>query len=364
MVIAGYAPSLVNFRGPLLRAMVARGHEVLGAAPDLDPDTRAMLCSLGVLPVPVMMKRRGLNPLSDLASLVSLSNVMVKMKPDLVLAYTVKPVIYGMLAARWAGVSTRVALVTGLGHAFARASGGAGVLARWSLRVALKRAHLVILQNPDDREFLVSRGYVSDVRAVVVDGSGVDLEHFAAAPLHSGPTVFLSIARLLSDKGVREFVAAARTVMGSYPDTQFRLVGPIVGVKDAVTREELEEWMRDGLVSYAGELQDVRPELRAAHVFVLPSYYGEGTPRSVLEAMATGRAIITTDMPGCRETVREGHNGFLVPPRDVSALENAMRRFLEEPSLTERMGAASLEMVRTRYDVNDVNADMLAHLQL
>jgi glycosyltransferase involved in cell wall biosynthesis len=226
----------------------------------------------------------------------------------------------------------------------------------------LRSAKVVFFQNPDDQQVFRARGILSpNSSSVVVNGSGVDLDKFVfISPLKVKP-VFLLIARLIGDKGIREFVQAAQLIQRSYPDCRFLLVGGLDSNPDAISQIELDDWIHNGMVEYLGRLDDVRPAIARASVYVLPSYR-EGTPRSVLEAMAMGRAIITTDAPGCRETVIDGENGFLVPVKSVDALVDAMTRFIEDPDLAVRMGKRSREIAEEKYDVHKVNAVMLKEM--
>jgi glycosyltransferase involved in cell wall biosynthesis len=274
------------------------------------------------------------------------------------IAYTAKPVIWGMIAARLSTVPVRVALITGLGFAFtdrdhSGLSRGLARVVRWLYWFSLRFATTVIFQNPDDKaEFVRLRVITPAQKLCVVDGSGVDTEWFRPAPL-PGAATFLLIARLLADKGVREYAEAARVVRMQHPSARFRLVGWFDENPSAISRAEVEAWVARGDIEYVGALEDVRPAIAAAAVYVLPSYR-EGTPRTVLEAMAMARPIITTDTPGCRETVRCGVNGFLVPPRNVPALAEAMLRFITDPSLAARMGAQSRAIAEQRYDARRV----------
>ena len=195
---------------------------------------------------------------------------------------------------------------------------------------------------------------------MVVNGSGIDLAEYAVAPVPAAPR-FLLIARLLGDKGVREYAEAARRLRRQHPQARFSLVGWIDDSPDAIAQRELDGWVAEGALEFLGRLADVRPAIAAASVYVLPSYH-EGTPRTVLEAMAMGRAIITTDAPGCRETVMEGNNGLLIPVRSVPALVEAMERFIAEPGLAERMGRRSRQVAEAKYDVRKVNAVMLREM--
>ncbi|MFA7586643.1 MAG: glycosyltransferase family 4 protein [Novosphingobium sp.] len=366
LVIASLAESLVNFRGPLLQALIAAGHEVHGAAPGLVPGTETgeKLKSMGIGLVDIPLTRAGLNPLADLRLGLMLWRQCRQERYDVVLAYTIKPVIWGMLASRAAGVPRRVALITGLGYAFTGKAAGRRAFVRsisvMLYRSALRQAHYIFFQNPDDRDHFASLDLLPpDAKISVVNGSGVDLEHFSQKPLPGGTFRFLLIARLLGDKGIREYVSAARSIRQDYDNVVFDLVGGTDPNPDAIPQDEVQGWHDSGDIRWLGHLSDVRSALADCHVYVLPSYR-EGTPRTVLEAMSTGRAIITTDAPGCRETVVDGVNGFLVPVREVEALASAMRQFLDCPSLAPGMGTQSHNIAEEKYDVHKVNADMIA----
>lgn len=367
LVLGGIARSLLNFRGALLEALVRHGHRVVACAPGHDDDVARALASIGVDYRPTPIERASLNPIADLRTVASLTRLMRDVQPDVFFGYTIKPVIYGSLAARFAGVPRRYAMITGLGYAFGQGGLGRRALARLvgvMYRAGLRGSPAVFFQNPDDVALFQALGIVDEEQAVLVNGSGVDLEHFAPAPISRRPPSFLLIARLIREKGILEYVEAARLVKRSHPQATFRLVGPLDSNPTAVSENELAAWRREGVVEYLGKLDDVRPAIAASSVYVLPSFYREGTPRSVLEAMAMGRPVITTDAPGCRETVIEGENGFLVPPRDPAALAEAMSRFLEQPELASRMGAASRQIAEARYDVHKVNAAMLQAMGL
>ena len=295
---------------------------------------------------------------------------MKELQPDYALAYTIKPVIYGLLAAASAKVPHRAALITGLGYAFQDTETDAKK--NWIRKVtrqlyakALSTAEITFFQNEDDQKLFADLGITQPKQyTVVVNGSGVNTEKFSPQPLPDGDEIhFLLIGRLLKDKGVREYVEAARQIKKHYPQAVFNLVGFLDSNPSSVTQTELDQWVNEGTVKFWGKLTDVRPAINACHVFVLPSYR-EGTPRTVLEAMATGRAIITTDAPGCRQTVEDGYNGWLVPVQSSEKLAEAMERFLKEPALIESMAQASLEIARNKYDVNIVNQFMLDKLKI
>ncbi|MDX5300418.1 MAG: glycosyltransferase family 4 protein, partial [Gammaproteobacteria bacterium] len=289
--------------------------------------------------------------------------LMRRLRPTVTLPYTIKPVFYGTIAAWLAGVPHRYALVTGLGYAFTDRRGGLlTVIIRTLYRFALGKAHRVFFQNPDDENLFRETGLLPvSVPSVVVNGSGVDAAAFAVATLPQGHPTFLMIGRLLGDKGVREYAEAARRIKARHPEVRFRLVGWIDTNPDAITQSELDAWVARGTLDFLGKLDDVRPAIADSTVYVLPSYR-EGIPRTVLEAMAMGRPIITTDAPGCRETVIDGDNGFLVPVKSIDALVEAMLNFIEDPGLAPRMGRRSREIAEEKYDVHKVNAVLLREM--
>lgn len=263
------------------------------------------------------------------------------------------------------------ALITGLGYVFTtgaepgdRKRSALRAILRVLYREALRASQVVFFQNPDDQQEFQVLGLVPRSATVVrVWGSGVDLELFPPRPLGEAH-VFLMVARLIADKGVRQYVRAARLVQSRFPEAIFRLAGPLDSNPAGITKQELSAWMNDGVIHYLGEVRSVQPALESCRYYVLPSYR-EGTPRSVLEAMATGKPVITSDAPGCRETVIGGVNGFLVPPRDPEALAEAMVRLIEQSEAeTQRMAQASLDFARQRYDVHKVNVQMLEAIQL
>lgn len=370
LVLAGLSSSLVNFRGPLIRALCDAGLEVHVAAPQLASDsvTLSQLEEWGVKCHDISLQRAGINPVMDFLGALRLFRLMRKMRPDMVLGYTIKPVIYGTLAAWFGRVPHRFALITGLGYAFTGEVTGKRKLiqrvARILYALALGKTERVFFQNQDDEALFRRLNLVPmDVPSTVVHGSGVDLNWFKRSPLPQGQIVFLLIARLLGDKGVREYVASAKKIHERYPQVSFWLVGDIDDNPDSVSAEEVQTWQQDGVIDYLGHLNDVRPAIEGCSVYVLPSYR-EGMPRTVLEAMAMGRAVITTDAPGCRETIVEGENGYLVPIKSIDALVCAMCRMIEEPERIVAMGERSRAIVEEKYDVHKVNAVMLREMGL
>lgn len=373
LIIASSPLSILNFRGALIERLKNYGFEIHIAAPDFDshPEEFDKLNSLGYLVHNISMQRTGTNPLSDFNSIKDLYNLISKIKPDYVLSYTIKPVIYGTLAAWLSKVPHRFALITGLGYAFQNIEetnkrNTFQKVIHNLYRIALSKTEKVFFQNPDDLHlFKQLKLLKKNQPTAVVNGSGVDINKYNIAPLpirDGDPEIrFLLIARLLGDKGIREYAQAAEIIKSKYPHAHFTLAGPIDSNPSAITQEELTKLVKESNISYLGKLTDVRPAIAGNSIFVLPSYR-EGTPRTVLESMAMGRPIITTNAPGCRETVKDGLNGFLVPVKSVEQLAIAMEKFILNPHLIKSMGAASRKIAEDKFDVNKVNKVMLENM--
>jgi glycosyltransferase involved in cell wall biosynthesis len=368
LIIGSHPEQLLNFRGDLIRHLQSRGHEVVTASPPGPPEVDQRFASWGVRRINLGMDRTGASILNDLRLLAEIRRLLLAEQPDAVLAYTIKPVIYGALAARLAGRPPMLAMITGLGLAFSKATSFKPWLVRKFARTlyswAMRFTDVVIFQNPDDEaDFRRSRLLRPRHKIERTNGSGVNLQRFPAIPMPAGPMRFLMVSRLLADKGVREYIAAAAVLRQSHPHVECHLVGPFDPNPASLSSGEIDAAVTSNAVVYHGFQRDVRPFLATSHVYVLPSYR-EGTPRSVLEAMATGRPVITTDAPGCRETVVEGVNGFLVQPGAVEPLVSAMVRMIKmEPTALVAMAEASLQMARRGFDVVAVNAQLTEVLE-
>jgi glycosyltransferase involved in cell wall biosynthesis len=365
LVLAGLADSLINFRKQLLEAFRGNGFDVFALAPAADPEIVDALNRIGVAFRTVRLSRSGTSLLEDARYYLELRKRIREIEPDVVFSYTIKPVIYGSLAARACGVKQVVSMITGAGYAFQKATWkGKAIhaLVRPLYRKALASNDVVFFQNRDNLAQFSEEGILGDPRkAALIPGSGVDLTHYALVAPRIRPVTFLLIARLMYDKGIREYVEAARSLKAGYPEARFRLLGPLDPNPAGVPRRVVEEWQREGVIEYLPETRDVRPFLAETSVYVLPSYH-EGMPRTVLEAMAMGRPIVTTDAPGCRETVVQGRNGYLVPVKDSAALSQAMERFLIDPSLIAAMGHQSRLLAEERFDVRKVNSEILSRM--
>ena len=370
-LITAHAGTLTGFRAPLIRTLHARGVRVLALAPNFDEASRAAVRALGAEPIDSPMVRTGMNPFVDAIDTWRLARLLRRLRPDVVLSYAAKPVVFGSIAAKLAGVPRCVAMVEGLGYVFTASPTGFNRKQRLLQRVVLGLyragmacAQRVIFLNPDDRAQLQAAGVVAAGKTCLLGGIGVDLGAWPALPLppNAAAPVFLMVARLLREKGVAEYATAARLVKAQQPQARFVLLGGLDDNPGAITQVQVEDWCADGALEWQGHTA-VQPWLAQSHVFVLPSYR-EGLPASTQEAMASGRAVITSDVPGCRETVVDGVNGFLVPPYDAQALAAAMLRFIEQPDLIASMGAKSRQMAEEKYDVHKVNTVMLRELGL
>lgn len=358
-IISHYADSLINFRGELIEGMVDKGYRVKAFAPE--PGFKEQINNLGAEYETIPLDRTGMNPFVDFKTIVSLIRKLRKFDPDIIFSYAIKPVIYGGLASRLCGVENINSLIPGAGVLFKPEKRKSKLfkLVKFLYKLALKKNNVIFFQNPDDQELFQKMGLISaETKSVVVSGSGVNTEYFNYEKPKNDPISFLIMARLIEDKGIIEFIEAADMLKDNHPDVKFNILGPFDINPTAIKEDEIKYWEKQGVINYLGAADDVRPYLKECSVFVLPSYYREGTPRSILEAMSTGRAIITTDSVGCRETVDPGSNGFLVSPRNSKELAEAMKKFINNAELIEKMGRASRKIAEEKYDVYKVNEKM------
>ena len=340
--------NIVNFRAGLVRALQAEGYRVAALAPADGWSPR--LIEMGVRYEALPMDKKGVSPARDLLLLARYLSALRRIRPDVFLGYTAKPNIYGSLAAQALGIPT-INNVSGLGTAFIRETWLTRMVS-FLYRLAFRRAALVFFQNEEDLALFVERRIVPAAKARLLPGSGIDLDRFSpSGQPERAPFTFLMVGRLLWDKGVGEFVAAARAAREQAPGTRFQLLGFLDAEnRTAVPREDVERWVAEGLIDYLGHTDDVQPYLAAAHCVVLPSYR-EGLPRSLLEAAAMGKPLIATEVPGCRHLVDEGVNGFLCAPRDPGSLADAMLRMVRlDDAERAEMGAASRRKAEGEYD--------------
>lgn len=369
LLVGSIAGSIVNFRGDLIKAWIERGYQVVTLTRPSKEARKERIRALGAVHREIPIERDKINPWKDIKLILALRKIIREEKPEYIFAYTVKPVIYSSLAARLAGYRSRCFfMITGLGYAFSGQSlkqRFVKQVLRLFYRSALKRSEAVFFQNEDDLAVFKEQKLISDAQNVVmINGSGVNLEYFANNELPKGEDLtFLLIGRMLGSKGIREYARAARLVKENHKQVRFRLLGRLLNSPDSIRQEELDGWQKCEMVEYLGGTEDVRPYIKECSVYVLPSYR-EGTPRSVLEAMAMGRPVITTDAPGCRETIEEGVNGYLVPVKDSQALAEAMEEFIKNPMLISKMGAESRRIAEEKFDVHKVNRVILEAMGL
>lgn len=352
-----------NFRGDLIKKIRAAGYDVIVTGPNLDNVYK--IEELGARFHEIPMNKNGVNPLHDIKYLYALKRLFNSEKPDVVLGYTSKPVIYGSIAAKLAKVPHIAAMVTGAGYAFTANTTKAKLIKSvmsMLYKKAFRSANVVIFQNNDDKVQFVKEKIVKENKCVVVNGSGVNTDKFVVTPFPKKLTFFM-LSRVMNSKGIREYLTACEIIKEKHPEVRFMLLGACEGLQDSISAEELKTYVDRGIIEHFGETDTVADYYRQCSVYVLPSYR-EGTPRTVLEAMAMGRPIITTDAPGCRETVIDGKTGFLVPIMDANAIAKKMLEFINNPELILQMGKESLAYCKEKFDVNKVNEDMCKHLKI
>ena len=344
---------LVNFREPVFRWFYEQGHEVFLVAPSDEGTEMKTSIPSYVKYVRVKLKRTSRNPLSDVLYMLRLRKIYRRERPDYIFHYTIKPNIYGSLAARSLGIRSS-AMVAGLGYAFSR-RGVMGAVVRGLYAAGLRCAERVFVLNEGNRATLLSHGICrSDKLLLLSGGEGVDLSRFAfSGDALCGHTVFLMVARVLYDKGYAEFVEAARHIRAAGSDAEFWLLGPVdESYPNAVPQAVIDADVRAGSIKYLGFSRNPQNIMKLPGVVVVVSSYHEGMNRSLMEACALGKPVITTDIPGCREMVDEGRNGFSVPPKDAEALAKAMEDYLQ---LTDEakaaMGRAGRELAEKKYDI-------------
>ena len=370
VIIASNDFSLINFRKELILEFRNRGFSIVAAAPPELPIVQKELSRLGIKYYPLALDRNGRNPFKDLLFFFSIMRILIKEKPDYLLTYTIKPVVYGNLAGRFFKHLKRYSIISGLGYIANEDEIHPQKLTLRIIdilyRMSLKHIDGLFFQNYEDVAFFLKKEYInSPAIAQVTMGSGVNTRYFTKEPFPYGIFRFLLVSRLLRSKGIVIYADAARIVKKKYPSVEFELLGGYdLNCDDAITPEEISDWEKEGIFLYRGTTSDVRPYLKESTVFVLPSYYREGIPRSIMEAMATGRPIITTDAIGCRNTVKHGENGLLVKPRDVQSLADAMIYLIEHPDEVKAMGNKSRQMAVDIFEVTEVNKVLLEYMNM
>jgi glycosyltransferase involved in cell wall biosynthesis len=340
----------------MINDFLAAGCEILVLGEESESIWADYFAEKGIEYIAYPLARNGLNPLQDIQTKAALKRILRAQRPDKVFTYQAKPNIYGCLAAHEAGVPDIFIMIAGLGifSAMGLRARLVRTIIKQGYRRAMRHAAKVFFQNADDLQTLAGLGVVKPSQAVLVRGSGVNVTRFAEKPLPDKPA-FLFLGRLLRSKGVFEYLEACRMVKAKNPCIDCHLVGPFDANQDSLSPADLQPYIDDGTVEFFGEQEDVRPYLERCSVFVLPSYYGEGIPKSALEAMATGRALIMADTVGCREVIIERKNGILVPPRDTKALAECMERLINDRPQLDSMAKASRTFAEDIFNVELVN---------
>ena len=368
IIIGTVASSIYIFRKDLILSMIDKGHAVYAFTSDSDKTELAKIAHIGAIPTHYELSRGGLNPYEDLSNTLRLYQKIKKIQPDIVFSYFIKPVIYGTLAAKLARVPKKIAMIEGLGFAFTEQPEGYSKKAKIVQRVqvalfklALPFADKIIFLNHDDVSDLLCKHSIPVRHYEVLGGIGLKLADYPYQPISlESQTRFLFIARLIREKGIFDFVEAAKLVKKTYPNAIFTVLGGIdAHAHGAMTKFQLDELVQSNIIEYPGRVNNVSEWIANSHVFVLPSYYREGVPRSTQEAMAVGRAVITTDVPGCRETVIDGKNGFIVPKWNPQALAEKMIHFIENPEQIQVMGEESYKIAQEKFDARKVNERLL-----
>lgn len=361
MLISNSANSMVLFRLDFIKALLNRGLQVQIVCLDDDSHAVGVLMALGCKVTLIQFDRCSKNPFQDLLYAYRLYKVIKKVVPDIILNYTIKPVIYGSIVGRIAHVKKIYSMVSGLGNMFVGEHCRARILRRLVTtlyKIAFAVNVKVFFLNPDDQQAFIQRNLLSKEKTIILNGEGVLLSYYQYSENKHQPLNFLMVARLIKNKGVSEFLSAAKMIKNKFPEVGFTLLGAFDDSHpNSISRAEL--LAIEKIIQYPGAVVDVRPFIEKSSVFVLPSYR-EGVPRSILEAMAMGRPIITTDAPGCRETVVDGVNGFLIPVQNVAALVEKMEYFIQNPRSCYTMGVESRKIVAQKFDVHQVNQVIMA----
>lgn len=357
LVLSSHTPSLFWFRMDMMQAFCTKGAKVVAVGPESENNWSKKFTDAGIEYRSIPVSRNGLNIFGDLSTYWALKKLISELHPEKIFTYQAKTIVYGTLAARRIDKHIEVyPLVAGLGSIF-RGNGLKNILIKTILslqyRVAFSFANKVIFQNEDDLSELVRSHLLPRNKCYIIHGSGVNTNKFVKTELPKEDAI-LFIGRLIGDKGIREYLELAKRIKKSRKEVKCMLVGPFDSNPSAISQQELQPYIDNNIIEYYGEQTDVRPYLTTCTVYVLPSYH-EGTPKTVLEAMSMGRPIVTTDAPGCRETVSDGVNGYLVPIKNVDALETAVNKILNNRELATHFSENSRHIAEQKYDVKIVN---------
>ena len=365
-IIGNVASMMINFRRELILEFIRCEFEVYCLVSDYDEKSREAIKNLGAIPIDYSLNSKGLNPLKDIVALFDLIKIIKHYKPDVVFSFFVKPVIFGAIAARITKVSRIVGMIEGLGGAFTKHKNGQSLktkLIRYIqimlYKISLPLLDKLIFLNKDDENDLVKKYKINVKNIQILGPIGVDLDKFKYSMALMKPVSFIFIARLLAEKGVFEYLEAAKIIKQKYKDTKFYILGSFDEANPfGLKKQELQEYLKNDIVVYPGFVNDVNRWIKKSSVFVLPSYR-EGYPRSTQEAMSIGRAVITTNSVGCKEGVIDGVNGFLIPPYDYKLLANKMEYFIQNPNEINKMGLESRKIAEQNFDIHKINKRLI-----
>lgn len=365
IVLSSHTSSLFWFRMDMMKDFIINGHTVIAFGSETEAEWMDKFKENNIEYRQLYVERNGLNPLKDMKTFMELYRFIKHEKPDKIFVYQAKTIVYGSIAARLNGISEVYPLIAGLGSIF-RGTGLKNKIVKMIMKIeysiACKCSKKVFFQNNDDKREFIHNRLVEEKKTVIINGSGVNLDKFKPTPIPDKPT-FLYIGRIIRDKGIVEYLEACKILKTNKPKARCLLIGPFDSNPSALKPEDLQPYIDDGVIEYYGEQKDVRAYIAECTTYVLPSYH-EGTPKTVLESMAMGRSIITSDAPGCRETVIDGVNGYLVAVKDVKGLAEKMIYLAEHPDINYEMGVNSLKIVTEKYDVKNVNRAIMQTMGL
>lgn len=370
VLIGNTSSTMLGFRSDLIKKLISDHYQVYAFVCEYSEEHLEKIRQLGAVPVTYRMNRGGLNPFADLKTVFELKEKINKIKPDLVFSYFTKPVVYGSSAAKLSKVPKIIGMIEGLGTPFTIHKNGQSLKVKLIRFIQVSLYKLVfpfldkiIFLNPDDPKDLIEENSINYKKNAIqmLGPIGLTLEEYPYTPWDESQTIsFIFIARLLAEKGIFEYIEAAKLVKQKYPSIMLKIIGGLDTENPyGLTKEELDDVISSEVVEYAGFVTDVAKRIQDTAVFVLPSYYREGVPRSTQEAMAIGRPVITTDVPGCRETVVDGINGFLVPKWNPEALAEKMCYFIENPEQVNIMGLKSYQIAQEKFDAEKVNSKLI-----
>ena len=358
LIIGAYSESIINFRGDLIRFLVKKNCKVYAMSEKTTIENELKIKNLGATFISYNVERHGLNPLNELKTFLDLKKSINTINPDILISYTIKPVIWSGLAILFNKKVKYFPFIEGLGYAFQKKNLHRLILKKLAIflyKISLYRSTGVIFLNKDNQNTFIINNIISKDKCYIIDGIGVNLDYFEKQELQHGDLTFLMISRFLGEKGVKEYLQAAKIIKNKFSNIKIQLLGTFDNSLDSISPILIDDALREKIIEIIPQQKDVREFLKNCHVFVLPSYH-EGMPRTIMEAMSIGRPILTTDVPGCKNTVNHNENGLLVNKADYNDLANKMIWFIENKDKIKIMGDKSRLIASERFDVNIINA--------